>query len=211
MTAHLCRVVVLFLAVLACVFAARPRAGGWRYALLAVSFATIAVGVPFAGWSLPRWSAGIGVSPSVTSTCLLAAFVWRRLGGPALLDERAWRTAWWFGAVAGLSLYPAALGVGPFDVYSWGWGGLPLVVALGLVTFGLLWLGNRFALVLTLGVLAYNLRLLESSNLWDYLTDPLFSVFSLAVATRAALRRLGAGRAVLVPGATAGGPRASGL
>lgn len=203
MTAHFCGVVALFLAVVAGILGVRPRAGGRRYQLLAVGIAAIAVVVPFADWSLPRWLAGIGVSPSVTSTCLLLAFVWGRLGGPPPLDARTWRIAWWFGAIAGLILYPAALGIGPLDPYSWGWGALPLVMALGLLTIGLLWLGNRFAFVLTLGVLGYNLRLLESSNLWDYLTDPVLTVFSLAVAARAALRRVGAGR--VTPAAMSGG------
>ncbi len=203
MIVHWWGIASLFLAILAALPIAGRRAGAWRYRALAVVVAVVAATVPIAGWTLPRWLAGVGVTPSVTSTCLLLAFVARRLGGPVLLDASAWRAAWWFGVIAGVALYPTAFGIGSFDPYALGWDSLPLVVALGLLAIILLWFGNRFALVLALGVLALNLHVLESSNLWDYLTDPILTLFSLGVAAGAMWRRWGAKRAVPEPAGAA--------
>ena len=203
MIVHWWRLAALFLAALAGFPVVRRRAGAWRYRVLAVVVAAAAAAVPIAGWTLPRWLAGVGVTPSVTSTCLLLALLARRLGGPVLLDAAARRVAWWFGVIAGVVLYPAALGIGSFDPYSLGWDSLALVVALGVLSIVLLWFDNRFALVLALGVLGFNLRLLESSNLWDYLTDPILTVFSLGMVARASWRRWGARRAVTVPAGAA--------
>lgn len=186
------RATALFLAVLVGLLGARQRRGSWRSLLLSAAIAGLVVGVPVAGWTLPSWLAGIGVTSSVTSVCLLAAFVLGRLGGPVPLAAPAWRAAWWFGVIAGVALYPrpGLLALATLDPYSWGWGSLPFVLALGLLSIGLLWRGNGFSLVLALGVLAWNLRVLESANLWDYLTDPILTLFSLVMVTRAVWRRL---------------------
>jgi hypothetical protein len=58
------------------------------------------------------------------------------------------------------------------------------------VTATLIVTGNRFGLVLGLGVLAFDLRLLESQNLWDYLVDPVFALVSLIALARGAVRRV---------------------
>jgi hypothetical protein len=47
-----------------------------------------------------------------------------------------------------------------------------------LVTLVLLFFRNRFSAVLLAAVIAYNLRLLESTNLWDYLVDPILVLVS---------------------------------
>ena len=52
-------------------------------------------------------------------------------------------------------------------------------MASALLTVGLLWKQNRFGVVLLLAILAYRLRLLESTNYWDYLVDPIGWVVSM--------------------------------
>jgi hypothetical protein len=180
-----------FLAVLGGLLAADRQAASWRRRAVLTGIAAVLASAPIGGWPLPRWLAGFGVSPSVTSAALLLAFVWGGFSsGRNLLDGRAWRTAWLFGGLTGVILYPMALGLGTFDPYALGWGGVPLLAAFWVLTIGLLWAGNRFALVLALGILAYDMGLLESSNLWDYLTDPLFTVASLVALASSALGRL---------------------
>lgn len=133
-------------------------------------------------------SSGVGGSWSVTTLCVLAAYVAKRWTGRELLDARALRAAWLFGGAAGVVVFPAALSglVGPYGL-GWGSPGLPalvwVVIAILIVT------GNRFGLVLGLGVLAFDLRLLESRNLWDYLVDPVFALVSLIALARGAVRR----------------------
>ncbi len=96
-----------------------------------------------------------------------------------IFSEREWTTAWVFGAIGGLTLYPMALGLGSFDPYEWGWSISPLFLVIGVLTAWLIWRGNRFGLLLLLAAAAFQLRLLESTNYWDYLLDPIYSLVSL--------------------------------
>ncbi|MCU7967437.1 MAG: hypothetical protein KZQ74_09655, partial [gamma proteobacterium symbiont of Bathyaustriella thionipta] len=49
----------------------------------------------------------------------------------------------------------------------------------GLMTFSLIKQYNLLLLCLVLSTLAYQLKLLESQNLWDYLLDPLIFIYAL--------------------------------
>ncbi len=152
---------------------------GWT-ALLAPG--VIAAGIlliPVQGATVARWVASVVASVSVPLAGLMALTVWRRAFGTQPLTRREWGTAWMFGAVAGLLLYPAALGVGRVDPYEWGWYFSPLFVASGVLTAWLIWRQNRFGLLLLLAVAAFQLHILESSNYWDYLIDPIYFGASL--------------------------------
>lgn len=97
-------------------------------------------------------------------------------------------------ALTALVFYPMALGWGSFDPYRSGYGdpwfmsGL-LVVALA-ATF---WCAQEIALVIALAVLAWSAGWYESTNLWDYLLDPLLSIYAVTVLVRQAVQRLRAG------------------
>lgn len=152
--------------------------------------------VPIQGLVVARWVAGLNANFSVPLTALVAASVWERVFGRPLLSEREWATAWLFGAVGGLALYPMALGLGGFDPYEWGWPFSPLFIVAGALTAWLIWRRNRFGIVLLLAVFAYQLELLESANYWDYLLDPIYSLVSigwlagrLAASTRTSLTK----------------------
>ena len=92
---------------------------------------------------------------------------------------KAIRTGWIFSLLAGAALYPMALGAGAFDPYPAGWHFSWLFVVLLLVTVIMLSLKNRFSGVLLVTILAFNLHLLESGNLWDYLVDPILVITSI--------------------------------
>lgn len=82
-----------------------------------------------------------------------------------------------FGAL-GLFLYPAALGIGPFDPYRLGFSPRPMILIVGLLALVLLLLRNMLgALMLTLATLAFGLSALASNNYWDYLLDPFVAVY----------------------------------
>jgi len=110
---------------------------------------------------------------------MLAVAAWERAFSRRIFSQRDWRTAWGFGAVGGLALYPLALGVGSIDPYEWGWRFSPLFVVIGALTVWLVWKQNRFGLLLLLAAVAFHLRLLESTNYWDYLLDPVYCMASL--------------------------------
>jgi hypothetical protein len=154
------------------------RRGWGRLSLLSLAvigfLAVPVLGIPIAGWVR-----GLNANFSLPLTGLLAAAVWQEEFRVKLLAGSDWTAGWAFGSVAGLGLYPLALGWGNYDPYEWGWRFSPLFVASAGLTGVLLWKRNRFGLVLLLAILAYHLRLLESSNYWDYLLDPVYWVASL--------------------------------
>ena len=162
--------------------------------LLAVTSAigVVILAVPFEGLAVARWVAGLNANFSIPLTGLLAVSIWERVFERPLFSEREWTTAWGFGAVGGLALYPMALGLGTFDPYEWGWPFSPLFIVVGALTAWLMWRQNRFGVLLLLAALAFQLRLLESTNYWDYLLDPVYSLVSLgwlAASTRSSLTK----------------------
>jgi len=154
------------------------RRGGARLSLLGV----VAIGllpVPVRGMPVAGWLRGCNANFSIPFTALLAVAVWETEFSARLFSQRDWTAGWAFGSLAGLGLYPFALGWGRLDPYEWGWSFLPLAVISALLTSALLWKQNRFGLLLLLAILAYNLRLLESTNYWDYLLDPVYCLVSI--------------------------------
>jgi hypothetical protein len=95
-----------------------------------------------------------------------------------------------------LLFYPPALGLGLIDPYAWGYDEaliLPLAVG-GAALTGWLAGWRLSALVLVFALVAWRVHLLASTNLWDYLFDPLLVLGALWVLVartlRPALRRL---------------------
>jgi len=157
---------------------------GWFPTVIAGLFSALAVTVPVGGLPLARWVVSLNANFSIPLTAVVLHRVWKNASGTALLDGSALGVGWIFGGIGGLVLYPMALGLGPFDPYSPGWGFSPLfVVSMGLTVF-LLVKKNRFGVVLVFCILSYNLHLLESSNLWDYFIDPFFMSVSFAALVR---------------------------
>ena len=190
MTAEVFSLAACLVAVLAATVAFVPRDATRRTRLATGAVAVTLALIPVGGWTLPRWLAGLGAVPSASSVALLAAFVWARVIGWDVLDARAWRTAWCFFGAAAVVLYPMALGLGRLDPYALGWGATWMLGVLWAISVGLVWRQNRFALVLAVAVLAFDLRLLESTNLWDYLIDPPLAAVSLSVMATAGVHRL---------------------
>jgi len=162
---------------------ATARAGRPVRAAAAAGAAALAA-VPVGGLPLARWCAVVTGSTSVTLAALLAVHVWRSLFGSDLLGDAGRRVALRFAAVAGVALYPMALGLGSADPYALGWRLSPLTLALAALSLALVARGNRFGLVLALAALGHALGVLESPNLWDYVVDPALAVVSLVAVGR---------------------------
>jgi hypothetical protein len=159
------------------------RIGG-RGPLRLIIAGVAAIGVlalPVTGFSVAGWIRGIEANFSIPLTAIIANHVWENESGRSWLNPTEKLTAWIFGVVGGVFLYPLALGLGSVDPYEWGWRSSPLFVAVAIFTVWLLWKRNRFGIVLLLATLAYNLRLLESNNYWDYLVDPVYVAGGLVV------------------------------
>jgi len=156
-----------------------PPLRGWRLLAVTGAIAAVVLLVPIQGLVIARWVAGLNANFSIPLTVILAVIIWERVFERSLLSEREWTTAWSFGAIGGLALYPMALGLGRFDPYEWGWPFSPLFVVIGALTVVLVWKQNRFGFLLVLAAVAFQLHLLESTNYWDYLLDPVYSLVSI--------------------------------
>jgi hypothetical protein len=86
-------------------------------------------------------------------------------------------------------LYPLALGLGKFDPYEWGWSFSPLFAGVAVLTGWLVWKQNRFGILLLLAIVAYHLQLLESTNYWEYLLDPVYCLLAILALSYLLVRR----------------------
>ena len=157
----------------------KPRPGPVRLAVSLVVAAAVLL-APVKGWMLFQWIAVFEPELSVTVTAMLFAGLVSRAGGPRLLRSCDWNSAWAFGAIGALLLYPATLGLSSVDIYSWGWC-KGFVLAVGLLTLWLLLKGNRFGVVLLIALLVLFLRPGESQNAWDVLIDPVYGIVAVLV------------------------------
>jgi len=153
---------------------------GWISSIILASASALTVILPISGLTAGRWLISLYANPSIPLTALLFSWVLKNAFQMTLLDKGAIQTAQVFSLLAGAALYPMALGAGAFDPYPAGWHFSWLFVILLGVTLGLLFLKNRFSVVLLATILAYNLHLLESGNLWDYLVDPILVFVAIA-------------------------------
>ncbi len=152
------------------------RPSGWRLTLMPGIISALIVIIPIDGLPLGRWVISINANFSMPLTAILLSKVLESGLGVRLLDRKALSGTWVFALTAGIALYPMALGLGSLDPYGLGWGFSWLFVVLLVTTLVMLFLRNRLGIILMGCVLCYDLHLLESQNLWDYLVDP-FLVF----------------------------------
>jgi hypothetical protein len=141
--------------------------------VLTVTFA--ALWLPVDGLPLAAYLRGMVGDLSIT-TLLLAWALFRS----AKADPVWPRACEWCLAATAAVFYPLALGVGPFDPYRWGYGEPQfLSVLLALAVFAH---GQRLPLLapaISLAILAWAGGFYESTNLWDYLLDPLAASYAL--------------------------------
>ena len=152
----------------------RPRLG-----VLLVAVAVF-VSIPFGPLSLAACVRGAFGDLSITTLVLLGGAIVRCLTGWPPADHRARFVLVVFFSVAALALYPMALGIGMFDPYRMGYGSPWLVGGL-FATALVAWFGRCeiIAICLALATLAWTCHWYESTNLWDYLLDPLVSFYAL--------------------------------
>jgi hypothetical protein len=126
---------------------------------------------------------------SVTTMLLLGAAV-LGVSGRSLLDGKARTALYGWAVAAGLILYPLTLGLTRWDPYALGFQPRGLVVVVAVIVIGWWWCQRRrAAVVLIAGVTAFDLGVLESGNLWDYLLDPW--LFGWAAGSLVARSRVG--------------------
>ncbi len=80
-----------------------------------------------------------------------------------------------------LYLYLSHIGFIGYDLYSYGYDFSPLFVLTAFMTILLLLFKSPISWIFIAYILAYDLRLLHSDNFFDYITDWLLFIVSLAI------------------------------
>lgn len=152
----------------------------YRMALAAVVFAVSLI--PVNNLSLASYLAALFGSLSITSIVLLCSYLYFRCTGNTVLPtiKRDLFRIYFIIGITAIIIYPSALGISIWDLYAEGY--YPII--LGPIMFAVFALGivrNWTYLASIVGVVftAYGVGILESDNLWDYLMDPLLSIFCL--------------------------------
>lgn len=116
--------------------------------------------------------------PSITTLQLLTLSL---VGRPASIGRRPAAAL----AIFGVAFYVLALGLGDADPYRIGYSAAPLVIVLAGAAFSAWWRGQPLYLwLLAIDLAAFGFGVLESSNFWDVLFDPLLIAAAIVVASR---------------------------
>ena len=136
--------------------------------------------VPLNGLSISQWLRSALGDLSVLTLAIFANIALQRLFNVHLVSAEARQNLLRVIALVGVLFYPLALGLGPVDPYAFGYAPVWMTVLLVLAS-GMGWISGRrdLAVILLLPVVAFNLQLLESNNLWDYLLDPILLAYAL--------------------------------
>jgi len=156
---------------------------------LLMGVTAIVVAAPIGPLPLAAYARGWFGDLSITTNVLLVLGLFPHLSGRRPVDPRQEIAINRLIAVTALVFYPLALGFGPFDPYRLGYGSPWFLTGLFMVALGA-WAG-RFHLVsicIALAVMAHAMGWNESTNLWDYLLDPLVSIYAIFAVLSGALR-----------------------
>ena len=154
--------------------------------LLALGLAALAFLPVFKAIPLVYYMRGLLGDLSIPSVALLLAGIYGPIPNWPPVRKRLLLLA----GITGLCFYPMVLGATALDPYQWGYQPAWLVGGLAMIVFfsgrthsGLVW-------VLGCAVMAFNIGLMESRNIWDYLIDPALTVFALGWLLANAARQL---------------------
>lgn len=93
-------------------------------------------------------------------------------------------------ALIALGFYPFALGLGMTDPYAWGYGSIALLIAVLFfaVICGLAnW--SKGVWIIAIAIVAWSAHWHESTNLWDYVLDPILALWAICALIAAIYRQ----------------------
>ena len=173
-----------------------PRRGRRLFAGIAALVLVGAVaGLRAEGIPLGGFLRGMAGDLSITAMAMVVAALLATLTGRTPLDAPSRTALLAFAAGAGAVLYPLTLGLSQLDPYELGYRPRTLLVVIAALVAWWWWRRRGAAVVLASGVVAFNLGVLESVNLWDYLLDPVLVISSWGALAWRAARALVARRA----------------
>ncbi len=161
-----------------------PQYRAWVLAVIFIALLVPAGSIPLAGYLR-----GITGDLSVTTLVLLGASLLHRLRSRAVLPGRSMLLM--LAVIAAAGFYPLALGWGEYDPYRLGYGSDWLLAYLMGIALLAAWKGlPAITFTLAAAVLAWSMGWYESTNLWDYLLDPLVSIYAAVVLVAQGASRL---------------------
>lgn len=156
---------------------------------LLMSVTAVIVAAPIGALPLAAYVRSCSGDLSITTNVLLVMAIFPHLSGRRPVDGKQKFAINGLIAVTALVFYPLALGFGPFDPYRLGYGS-PWFLT-GLLMLALCFWAVRFyriSICIALSVATHAMAWYESTNLWDYLLDPLVSIYALVALLTGGLR-----------------------
>jgi hypothetical protein len=136
--------------------------------------------VPVSGLTAAQWLRSVLGDTSILTWVILSNILAQRLFGFALLSSQSRKHLLLGVLLTGAVFFPLALGLGSVDPYHFGYAPLWMGVLIAMISIFAWFRGQRdLAVVVLLPLLAFNLYALESTNLWDYLLDPVLLIYAL--------------------------------
>ena len=115
---------------------------------------------------------------SITTQILLASVIVKQVLRIDILSARDRSSVFLAAAAGGLVLYPLSSGLTMLDVYSLGFESTALLIGLAVLAVMGWYLRPGAAIVIPVSVIAFNFGWLTSTNVWDYLLDPMLTLFA---------------------------------
>ncbi len=115
---------------------------------------------------------------SITTQILLVSVIAKQVLRIDILSVRDRSSLLLSAAAGGLVLYPLSSGLTMLDVYSLGFESTALLIGLAVLAVMGWYLRPGAAIVIPVSVIAFNFGWLTSTNVWDYLLDPMLTLFA---------------------------------
>jgi hypothetical protein len=170
----------LLIAVLAMVVFGRFVKDTRKRLLVVAVMVVLGLFLPVSGLSLAQWLRSVVGDLSILTMLLFLNILAQRLFNRNLLASATQNNLLLGVILVGMVFYPLALGVSEFDPYRLGYSPVLMTVILSLAS-SIAWMRAKqgLAIILLSPLIAFNLHLLESANLWDYLLDPVLLIYAV--------------------------------
>lgn len=134
---------------------------------------------PINGVLIIEYSRGFLSDLSVTTLMFVFISLTNRLSKVRLAVNKSF---YLFAFLLGIFLYPASMGLTIIDPFVFGYssnsGYLVFVLGLALIAIAAIFMGQlQIGACIILSLIAYNLKIYEAQNIWNYLIDPISFIY----------------------------------
>lgn len=138
--------------------------------------------------SLAEYILSFNPNFSIGSLTLIIILLMPYVVNHTILEEKYVILFCLWNVLSSLILFLSCLGLLPFDLYAWGYAFSPGFLIMAVITVSLVWAAPPLAIIFLAYMVAFDLKILPSDNLFDYITDGFLFLLSAAMLTGAAVR-----------------------